>query len=62
MARKRETLTLRDVPRAEGRGVSPGAGWRLVNPKATLFWKVNVVGAYSDRTNRYAVLRIRRTP
>ena len=46
---------------ARGRGVSHGVGWRLVNPKATLFWKVNVVGVHSYGGERFAVVRIRRT-
>jgi hypothetical protein len=61
MAGKRETLTLKDVPRARGRGVSQGVGWRLVNPRATLFWKVNVVSVHSYGGERFAVVRIRRT-
>jgi hypothetical protein len=61
--RERKPLRLRSTPgRAASRSaVRPGAGWRLVNPKQTLFWKVDVLRAFGTK-ERYAVLRIRRLP
>lgn len=58
--RDKKPLRLREVPRrAKSRGtVQPSRGWRLVNPKQTLFWKVDVQRIFGTKEH-YVVLRIR---
>jgi hypothetical protein len=59
---KTEMLTLSNVPRSGKAAIKrTTVGWRLVNPKATLFWKADLVGVHGHGDKRYAVLRIRRT-
>jgi hypothetical protein len=59
----RKPMRLPSTPvRASSRkSVRPGPGWRLVNPRGKLFWKVDVLRAFGSK-ERYAVLRIRRLP
>lgn len=59
--RAKKPLRLRNVPRrAESRGsVAAGRGYRLLNPRQTLYWKVDVLRVFGTKEH-YAVLRLRR--
>ncbi len=58
--REKKPLRLRGLPRrAKSRAtVQPSRGWRLVNPKQSLFWKVDVQRIFGTKEH-YVVLRIR---